>query len=95
MTLDRACSGQEVTVLRMPAGEVHANLVRLGIEEGSELTCVLRMPAGPVVVRRGNFEVAVGKRTASQIEVALEEASAGGARPGWLRRLAPALGARR
>ncbi len=92
MTLDSAGPGEQITVLKVPSGEVHANLVRLGIEEGSELTCVLRMPAGPVVVRRGNFEVAVGKRTASQIEVAPKQAHAGHAKSGWLRRFTHASG---
>ncbi len=69
MTLDRASSGDTVTIVTMPSGEVGASLVRLGIEEGACITCILKMPAGPVVVRHGNTDVALGRHIASQIEV--------------------------
>jgi len=70
MTLDMAGNGDCVTVVALPSGEARASLVRLGIEEGARITCILKMPAGPVVVRRGNTDVALGRRIASQIEVA-------------------------
>ena len=78
MTLDRASSGDSVTVVTLPSGEVRASLIRLGIQEGARITCILKMPAGPVVVRYGTTDVALGRHIASQIEV--QEANDGPSR---------------
>ena len=69
MTLDEANSGETVRVLVMPRGMVRTQMLRLGVEEGSELRCILRIPAGPVVVRHGTLEMALGRKIASAIEV--------------------------
>ena len=69
MTLAEAKRGDTLIVLTMPSGLVRAQMLRLGIYEGSEVTCALRMPAGPLVVRRDNLEVALGRKTASCISV--------------------------
>ena len=69
MTLVEANKGDTVKVVNVPTGVLRARMIRLGISEGSEVTCVLKIPAGPVVVRQGNLEVALGKKIASGIEV--------------------------
>ena len=69
MTLNEAKSGDILKVVAVPPGLVRAQMVRLGIGEGSEVTCILKIPAGPVVVRQGTLEVALGRKTASCIQV--------------------------
>lgn len=69
MTIAEANMGETVRVMAMPPGIVRTQILRLGIVEGSQITCILNIPAGPVVVRQGNLEVALGRRIASGMEV--------------------------
>jgi Fe2+ transport system protein FeoA len=69
VTLADASKGDTLQVVAVPLGIVGAQLLRLGIAKGSLLTCVLKIPGGPVVVRRGNMEVALGRKTASVVTV--------------------------
>jgi Fe2+ transport system protein FeoA len=81
MTLDKANGGESLTVLEVPANDLHASLLRLGIEKGARITCILKMPSGPVVVRHGNTDVALGRHIAAQIEV--QKADDGPTRKAW------------
>jgi ferrous iron transport protein A len=63
-----------VRVLQIPEGLLGAQLMRLGISEGSELTCALKIPTGPIVVRRGDVEIALGRKIASKIQVEIQYA---------------------
>ena len=69
MTLDQAKRGDLLEVLTLGSGPARAKMLRLGISEGCEITCILKVPAGPLVVREGAMEVAVGRKTASEIRV--------------------------
>ena len=68
-TLDRARTGDELEILEV--GDEHARMqaLRFGMAEGACVTCVTRIPAGPLVVRSGRQEIAVGRRLAKQIRV--------------------------
>lgn len=68
-TLDRARTGEELEIVEV--GDVHARVqaLRLGMAEGACVTCVTRIPAGPLVVRSGRQEIAVGRNLAKQIHV--------------------------
>ena len=46
---------------------VHA--LRFGMGEGSRISCVSRIPAGPVILKSGRQEIAVGRRLAERIHV--------------------------
>ncbi len=70
MTLDQIARGESVRVVYVPGGDIRARMLRIGISEGSMIDCVLKIPAGPIVVRHGNLELALGRRLASAIEVA-------------------------
>jgi Fe2+ transport system protein FeoA len=72
--LSQAKTGDRLTVVQIPPGLVRAQLLRLGISEGCELTCVLTIPAGPVVVRQGNLDVALGRKTAAEVQVRFRDA---------------------
>ena len=69
MTLLDARKGDTVRVVSVPPGVVGAQMLRLGISEGCEVTCVLRIFSGPMVVRQGTMELALGRSIASRIEV--------------------------
>ena len=74
MTLTEAKRGDSLRVVAMPAGLVRTQVIRLGIVEESRITCVLNIPSGPVVVRQGTLEVALGRKIASGIEVVRADA---------------------
>lgn len=69
MTLDQATKGDTLKVVSVPSGQTGAQLLRLGIGKGSLVKCVLKLPGGPVVVRRGNMEIALGRKTAANVTV--------------------------
>ena len=69
MTLAEVSKSDTLQVVAVPPGIVGAQLLRLGIAKGSLLTCVLKILGGPVVVRRGNMEVALGRKTAAVVTV--------------------------
>ncbi|MBE0476686.1 MAG: ferrous iron transport protein A [Coriobacteriia bacterium] len=77
MTLDAACRGERLVVesVRDEAARVHA--IRFGMCAGAELTCLTRIPGGPVVVMCGRQEIAVGRKLARCIHVSRCAARAG------------------
>ena len=74
LTLTEMKQAAGVRVLQIPEGLLGAQLMRLGISEGSELTCALKIPTGPIVVRRGDVEIALGRKIASKIQVEIQYA---------------------
>ena len=69
MTIAEANKGETVRVMAMPPGIARTQILRLGIVEGSQVTCMLNIPADPVVECQGNLKVALGRRIASRMEV--------------------------
>jgi len=49
--------------------------VRFGMAEGALVECVTRIPAGPIVVRSGRQEIALGRALARKIRVRLQPAA--------------------
>lgn len=68
-TLDALRSGEEAEIVGIddPGARMHA--LRFGMAEGSFARCVTRIPAGPVVMRSGRQEIAVGRGLARRIRV--------------------------
>jgi len=73
MTLDQTKPGQ-VFVIRT-IDDPHARLaaIRFGIAEGARAACQTVLPGGPVVVRKGKQEMALGRNLAHRITVELVE----------------------
>lgn len=68
-SLDRARSGDELEIVHV--GDEHARVqcLRFGMAEGTCVRCVTRIPAGPLVLRSGRQEIAVGRQLAKRIRV--------------------------
>ncbi len=69
MTLDQARKGSFVRILTIPDAQQRAQLIRLGIGEGSRVRCGERLPFGPMVVQCHRQEIAVGRNLARRIVI--------------------------
>ena len=73
ITLDQAQKGQKVTIRRIPDGVVRVQAIRFGIGEGSVILCMEKLPKGPVIIRKGWQEIAIGRKLAESILVEADE----------------------
>lgn len=71
LTLDTLKAGQTAIIKRISDAETAAKTLRLGISAGEIITCITRIPAGPVVIRQGGIELAIGQGLCQKIEVEL------------------------
>lgn len=67
VTLDSVRAGEmfEIACIEDEAARVTA--LRFGMAEGSRVSCVTKIPAGPIVLRSGRQEIAVGRGLAKTI----------------------------
>lgn len=73
LTLDQAGKGQKITIKKIPDGVVRVQAIRFGIGEGSAILCVEKLPKGPVIIRKGWQEIAIGRKLAASILVETDE----------------------
>lgn len=71
MKLDQVKRGDLVKVVSIPDAGLKEKALRMGIDEGSLITCSEVIPAGPVVVCSNRHELAIGRSLARNIEVEL------------------------
>jgi len=71
MNLAEIKKGQTVKILNIPDEQVRSQAIRLGIGQGSLVTCEEIIPAGPVILKKNRQEIAVGRGLAQQIAVEL------------------------
>jgi len=69
MLLNELKRGQDAVVEHIPEGPLRHQLMRFGIAQGSRITCYVKLPFGPVVLRHGGQEIAIGKALARQMLV--------------------------
>ncbi len=69
MMLDEVTRGMAVRVGMIEEREVRVQALRLGLMEGTVVTCTANVWAGAVVLSRGGHEFAVGQRLAKRIRV--------------------------
>ena len=69
MTLDMVRRGDRVRILKIDDPQVRFQAIRFGIGEGADVRCAEKLPAGPIVLRRGRQEIAVGRGIARSISV--------------------------
>ncbi len=69
MTLDMVRRGDKIRILKIEDPQVRFQAIRFGIGEGADVRCAEKLPAGPIVLRRGRQEIAVGRGIAHSISV--------------------------
>lgn len=69
MTLDEASVGETLTVTAINNSQTATIAMRLGIAEGETVQVTSKVPGGPLVVRRGRTEIALGRELCREIEV--------------------------
>ncbi len=72
-TLAMARRGDRLRVLAVDDDHSRAHAIRFGLDEGAEVECVTALPAGPVIVRSGRQEIAIGRGLASRVRVESSE----------------------
>ena len=68
-TLAAALPGDDVVIGRIDDDTARAQALRFGMGEGATVRCMTVVPAGPLVVRAGRQEIAVGRGLARRIAV--------------------------
>jgi Fe2+ transport system protein FeoA len=68
-TLADARAGESFVVTAVDDEGARVTALRFGMSEGACVACVTRIPAGPIVLRAGRQEIAVGRELARRISV--------------------------
>ncbi len=74
-SLADARRGDRLTVLGIDDDMARVQALRFGVSEGVCVSCVTRIPAGPIVMAYGRQEIAFGRGLARRIRVRREEVS--------------------
>jgi len=69
MTLDKVKRGSVVQIVSIDDEQSRSILIRMGISEGSRVTCYERLPLGPVILRCKRQDIAIGRPLARCIHV--------------------------
>jgi Fe2+ transport system protein FeoA len=69
MKLVEALPGQAFIITDIADDFARLQAIRFGIAEGARAVCQTVLPGGPVVVRKGKQEMALGRNLADRIEV--------------------------
>lgn len=69
LTLEQAQVGDFLRILKITDPETATLAMRLGVSEGEILHLASKVPGGPVVIRRGAMEIALGRQLCQGIEV--------------------------
>ena len=67
--LSTAPLGRALQILSIPDMHIAAQIVRMGLCEGSEVIISARLPGGPSVLSMGAIEIALGYDIARHIQV--------------------------
>jgi len=78
ITLDQLCSGERAEVIEVDDQDIRAKVMRLGICRGEMVSCVTKVPAGPIVLKHGRQEIALGRALAKKISVRRDPVNEGG-----------------
>lgn len=68
-TLAALRRGERCVVLGIDDDTARAQATRFGMSEGATVSCVTALPAGPVILRSGRQEIAVGRGLAGRIRI--------------------------
>lgn len=68
-TLDVLRRGDRCVVLGIDDDAARAQATRFGMAAGATVHCVTTLPSGPVILRSGRQEIAVGRELARRIRI--------------------------
>lgn len=68
-TLDCARKGEKLEIVSVDDTSARVQALRFGMCEGASVECVTKIPAGPLVIKSGRQEIAVGRSLAKRINV--------------------------
>ena len=68
-TLDQAKTGDVLCIRAIDCQRSAVNALRIGLSEGETVELVSKVPAGPLVVRKGRLEIALGREYCKKIQV--------------------------
>lgn len=69
MTLISLKRGQKALVTGIDHPNLKIEALRFGIGVGQVLECVEMMPFGPIIVKKRNMEIAIGRELANVIQI--------------------------
>ncbi len=68
-SLDCVRAGEHLEIMSVDDDHARVQALRFGMAEGACVQCVTRIPAGPLVLKSGRQEIAVGRSLAQRIRV--------------------------
>jgi Fe2+ transport system protein FeoA len=68
-SLDCIRKGERIEIVSVNDKQARVQALRFGMAEGALVECVTRIPAGPLVLKSGRQEIAVGRALAKRISV--------------------------
>jgi len=68
-SLDCIRKGERIEIISVDDTHARVQALRFGMAEGACVECVTRVPAGPLVIKSGRQEIAVGRALARRINV--------------------------
>lgn len=68
ISLSEIKEGKKLSLKKISNG-IRAKLIRLGFCEGDQVKCTSKIPGGPVVLKKGLQEIAIGNEFAKDIDV--------------------------
>jgi Fe2+ transport system protein FeoA len=68
-TLDCMSKGEKIEIISVNDTAARVQALRFGMCEGANVECVTKIPAGPLVIKSGRQEIAVGRSLAKRISV--------------------------
>jgi Fe2+ transport system protein FeoA len=69
LTLDQAKVGEKLLIKAILDDETATIAMRLGVSEGELVSVASKIPGGPLVIRQGGMEIALGRALCRGIEV--------------------------
>lgn len=68
-SLSCARKGDQFEIVSVDDEHARVQALRFGMSAGAAVECITRIPAGPIVLKSGRQEIAVGRGLADRIQV--------------------------
>lgn len=69
MLLSAVRKGMRVRIEQLPEGEIRSQFIRIGLMEGTIVSCMEKLPGGTIVLELNHQEVALSDELASAIVI--------------------------